>query len=350
MKIIRLLHLSLLLPLLAIVAPQSYACTSLVAGCKATASGRPMLWKHRDTGAPSNFLARVESRNPGELGFVGLFNAGDSLFSEAWAGMNDAGFAIMNTASYNLAPDTTDYVDREAVLMSRALTVCRTVEDFKCLLDTLPKPLGVQANFGVIDAAGGAAYFETYDHGYTRFDASDEPSDMLIRTNFSLSGKQDGSGSGYIRYDTARHFLDGKCPESLTPEFLTDSLSCSFYHSLMERDPMADGDCVIADGEFIPRRISTASIVIVGVTPGKDPAEGMKMRAALGYPPLAEVYDVTLREIPKDLGPSLPEFDSPAARRANDLRDTVFHFRGSDREKYIDLRVLRQLMSEKKNR
>lgn len=347
MKPIRFCILCLLALLLLTPAPTCMACTSLVAGCKATASGRPMLWKHRDTGAPSNFIARVEPRSQGEIGFVGLFNAGDSLLSEAWAGMNDAGFAIMNTASYNLAPDTTDYVDREALLMSRALAVCRTVDDFRCMLDTLPKPLGVQANFGVIDSHGGASYFETYDHGYTRFDASDEPDDMLIRTNFSFSGKQDGSGSGYIRYDSARHLLEGKKGAGLTPELLTDTVSCSFYHSLMDRDPMADGDSVIADGEFIPRRISTASIVITGVLPGEDPAEGMSMRASLGYPPLADVYEATLNYIPTDLGPSLPGFDSPAAARANELRGKVFHFKGSDREKYIDLRVLHRLLSER---
>lgn len=116
------------------------ACTSLVASGRATPDGRPILWKHRDTDAPSNYLARVEPGSPGEIGFVGLFNAGDSIMRDAWAGMNDAGFAIMNTASYNLAPDTTDFKDREAVVMGIALRRCRTVADFAALLDSLPRP------------------------------------------------------------------------------------------------------------------------------------------------------------------------------------------------------------------
>ncbi|MDE6277059.1 MAG: hypothetical protein K2M06_03030 [Muribaculaceae bacterium] len=347
LPLIPLLTAVLLLPVLLLQSVDAGACTSLIADGRATASGRPMLWKHRDTGAPSNFLARVEPRCADEIGFVGLFNAGDSLLAEAWAGMNDAGFAIMNTASYNLAPDTTDYCDREAIVMSRALAVCHTVADFAALLDTLPKPLGVQANFGVIDAEGNAAYFETHDHDYTRFNTADEPSGMIIRTNFSISGKQDGSGSGYNRYDTAHELLDSIAAQGrLTPAFLTDTVSRSFRHALMGRDPLADGDLTIADGEFIPRRISTASIVVEGILPRENPLETMSMRAAPGYPPLAEVFDVSLTSIPAAAGPDMPGWDSSAARKANELRDKVFHFRGSDREKYIDLEILRELMEK----
>ena len=105
------------------------ACTSAIVAASRSASGRPILWKNRDTGADNNFLARVEPTDS-TFGFIGLFNAGDSALSEAWMGMNDAGFAIMNTASYNLAPDTAAYKDREGAVMAAALARCRTVADF----------------------------------------------------------------------------------------------------------------------------------------------------------------------------------------------------------------------------
>lgn len=323
-------------------------CTSLIASGKATASGRPMLWKHRDTGAPSNFLARVEASANGEFGFVGLFNAGDSLLTEAWTGMNDAGFAIMNTASYNLAPDTTAYKDREALVMSAALRRCRTVDDFATLLDTLPHPLGVQANFGVIDAHGQAAYFETFDHGYRRFDADDEASGCIIRTNFSVSGKQDGSGRGYIRYENAHALLDNTIAAGkLTAELLTDTVSRSFYHSGMGRNPLKDGDRIVEDRDFIPRKISTASIVIEGMLAGEEASERMRMRAALGYPPLAKPAEVSLGEIPPSLGPDLPGFDSSASREANALRDMIFTRKnGSGPANQINLDKLRELMKQ----
>ena len=84
-----------------------------------------MMWKHRDTGADHNFIQRVEAdtSRPGSIGYVALFNGGDTGLREAWMGMNDAGFAVMNTASYNLAPDTTDYKDREGLVIDRKSVV-----------------------------------------------------------------------------------------------------------------------------------------------------------------------------------------------------------------------------------
>lgn len=323
------------------------ACTSLIATGKATKSGRPLLWKHRDTDAPSNFLARVEPKEEGEIGFIGLFNAGDSIMEEAWMGVNDEGFAIMNTASYNLAPDTTDYVDREAIVMGIALRKCRTVQDFQTLLDTLPKPLGVQANFGVIDAMGGASYFETMDHGYTRFDANDAENGCLIRTNFSVSGKDDGSGYGYIRYESAHHLLDPSIAQgNLNPRLLTDSVSISFYHSLMGRNPLSAGDMFIADGEFIPRRITTASVAIEGCLPGENPVESINITAVLGYPPLGKVFEFELSEVPEPLAGKAPDYDSSAAKESFKLRDEVFPFKGGDSKKYIDLNRLRELLKK----
>jgi hypothetical protein len=52
--------------------------------------------------------------------------------------------------------------------MKIALRQCGTVEDFETLLHNLPKPLGVEANFGVIDAYEGAALYETDNFTYLR--------------------------------------------------------------------------------------------------------------------------------------------------------------------------------------
>ena len=184
---------------------QAVCCTSIIASGKATANGRPLLWKHRDTGASDNFLYRVEK--PGKIGYVGLFNGGDSLdLREAWMGMNDAGFAIMNTVAYNLAPNSPEWLDREGVVMAMALEECRCVDDFEALLMSLPKPMGVRTNFGCIDAYGNGAYFETDDYKWKRYDVSDVPSGVLIRTNYSMSGTPDG-GMGYIRYANVEHIL-----------------------------------------------------------------------------------------------------------------------------------------------
>ena len=317
------------------------ACTSMIVSARASASGRPLLWKHRDTGADNNFLQRVQPAD-GCYGYVGLFNAGDSLLREAWMGMNDAGFAIMNTASYNLAPDTTDYVDREALVMTEALRHCASVDEFEALLEQLPKPLGVQANFGVIDAHGGAAYFETSDHTWTRFDANDEPSGVLIRTNYSFSGVE-GEGYGYIRYQTA-YRLSAQAIDSgqVTPMLLTETLSRSFHHSLLGEDFLANGARFVVDADFIPRPISTASIVVEGVT-NPDDASRLDMWAVVGYPPCAPVYHVTLTDIPTELRPT-PQWRSIACDDAAQLRRTAVPAIGNNSVEYIDLEKLRPIV------
>ena len=317
------------------------ACTSMIVSARASASGRPLLWKHRDTGADNNFLQRVQPAN-GCYGYVGLFNAGDSLLSEAWMGMNDAGFAIMNTASYNLAPDTTDYVDREAFVMTEALRHCASVDEFEALLAQLPKPLGVQANFGVIDAYGGAAYFETTDHTWMRYDAADDPSGVLIRTNYSFSGVE-GKGSGYIRYQTAwRLSAQAIAVGQVTPMLLTETLSRSFYHSLLGEDFLANGAQYVADADFIPRPISTASIVVEGVN-NPDDASHIQMWAALGYPPCAPVHYVTLTSIPAELRPTAA-WRSIACEEAAELRRSVIPTIGNNSVDYLDLEKLRPIV------
>lgn len=317
------------------------ACTSMIVSARASASGRPLLWKHRDTGADNNFLQRVQPAN-GCYGYVGLFNAGDSLLREAWMGMNDAGFAIMNTASYNLAPDTTDYVDREALVMTEALRHCASVDEFEALLAAMPKPLGVQANFGVIDAHGGAAYFETSDHTWTRFDANDEPSGVLIRTNYSFSGIE-GEGNGYVRYQTAyRLSADAISTGQVTPMLLTETLSRSFYHSLLCQDFLTNGAQFVVDADFIPRPISTASIVVEGVNNPND-ASRLDMWAALGYPPCAPVYHVTLTDIPAELRPT-SQWRSIACDDAAQLRRSALPAMGHNSVDYLNLEILRPII------
>lgn len=130
------------------------ACTSAIVSGKLTANGRPLMWKNRDTNDLNNRVERIVAHD-GLMEFVALFDARDLRDTAAWMGFNEAGFAIMNTASYNLnGNDGVKNMDREGELMRYALERCKTVDDFERLLQTLPKPLGVEANFGVIDARG----------------------------------------------------------------------------------------------------------------------------------------------------------------------------------------------------
>ena len=175
-----------------------FPCTSAVVSGRVTPDGRPLLWKHRDASDLNNRIVHFEAEG-GKLEFVGLVNGVDTMANEVWAGYNTSGFAIMNTASYNLKNDTSSLFDREGVVMKQVLGECRTVEDFARLLDSLPRPIGVEANFGVVDALGGAAYFEVNSYEVFRYDVKDSPDGYLLRTNYSVSGRPN-EGYGYVRF------------------------------------------------------------------------------------------------------------------------------------------------------
>lgn len=315
------------------------ACTSLIALGNATDSGRPLLWKHRDTGAADNFLYRVDP--PGGIGYVALFNGGDTLaIDDAWMGMNDAGFAIMNTVAYNLPANSPQWTDREGAVMSLALARCRTVDDFAALLDSLPRPMGVLTNFGCIDAEGGAAYFETDDSGYVRFDAADSPSGVLVRTNYAYSGAE-GAGRGYVRHKNVEFLLaDQISSGSLTPASCIEGVSRSFYCADLGYDALDTGDSRIAAAEYVPRPSSTASIVVEGVAPGQSPCD-MMMWAVVGYPPVCPVSAVRLDSIPAEVSPQAPGCHAPAAVEALRIHDRVYQNRSGDRYT-IDGDVLRE--------
>lgn len=326
------------------------ACTSAIISAHATADGRPLLWKHRDTSATDNKVER-RSFTDSSLTYVALYNASDRDCREAWIGMNMSGFAIMNTASYNLNADNVPAteMDREGEVMSLALRTCRTVDDFARLLDRLPRPLGVEANFGVIDALGGGAYFETGNYGYRRFDLADATEGYLVRTNYSHSGRRD-EGYGFTRENDAVHLLDSAArARAVTPELLTETLSRSFYNASLGRDFSAERGLVVDEG-FIPRFKSTASVVIEGCHPliGIDDADAgfisrqYIMWTALGYPPCARLTPVWLT--PGGIDDGLRGLEAGGTSRlcneAKALRDKVFCHKGGEKPVYIDMTQL----------
>lgn len=316
------------------IAAAAAACTSALIGANLARSGNALLWKHRDSGFEQNFIERV-ARTDSTAGYVALFNGGDSLLVEAWAGFNDRNFAIMNTASYNLAPDTARIKDREGLIISEALRRCSSVNDFARMLDSLPRPLGVQANFGVIDGSGNGAYFETDDYSYRRYELKADS--LLVRTNFSCSGTC-GPGLGRVRYDNA---LDLFAPHivagDFTPRLLTDTISRSFYHSGNRYDAMAEGRPEVEDLDLIPRRSTSASIVV-------EMAPEPVMWVILGYPPLSTAQPVTMRHIPDEMRPTLPGAISPLSDRNVKLRRLVIRKRGT--RWIVDLRRLRRLQQK----
>lgn len=328
------------------------ACTSAIVSAEMNPYGRPLLWKNRDTSNVDNKIEYVEGKD-GEHSYVGLFNASDLYCEEAWMGMNDAGFAIMNTASYNIKDDNVPEkeMDKEGILMAAALKSCVTVEDFEKLLDRYPRPLGVEANFGVIDAYGDGAFFETNNHSYVKYDLKDSPDGVLVRTNYSHSGRPE-EGFGFIREANAEYLLEPYISEkNVTPEVFTEVLSRSFRHELFDKDFLKDDEEWMIDQDFIPRYKSTATIVIEGCKPldiwdmptKKFIEDEYIMWTGLGYPPCSEIYPVICKPdgVDNALRGILSNGHSEASDIARQRRDEVFPLHKGNGDKYIKKDVLK---------
>jgi hypothetical protein len=272
------------------VSAPAIGCTTAIVSGKYTRDGRPLLLKHRDTDALDNKLMVLTT---GKYRAIALIDSKDVNPDNVWIGFNEAGFAIMNSASYNLNfRDTSKLTDQEGILMKRALLECGTVEEFEKMLAGLTKPLGVEANFGVIDAMGGAAYFETGNSRFTRIDVNDPkiaPHGYVVRTNYSYTGDAN-RGAGYIRYQTAEDLLyKASGSNDLSVDFILKNISRCVKNSLTGEDIidylnlhenqskfMYFQDCTV-------RPSTSASVVIQGILPGETP-DLTTMWTILGFP------------------------------------------------------------------
>ena len=323
-------------------------CTTAVVSGKATDDGRPLLLKNRDADALQNKLVYFFD---GKYRFIGLVNSEDKDNKDVWCGFNAAGFGIMNSASYNLKMnDTTKLSDLEGRIMKLALETCATLEDFEKLLNDLPKPLGVEANFGVIDANGGAAYYETDNFKFIKYDVNDPsvaPNGYLIRTNFSVAG-EDNKGYGYIRYATASGLFENQTKNGkLSFEFLINDVPRCLAHSFTKTDltkslPANESESnYIFFRDYIPRHSSSAAIVVQGVKENES-ASLTTMWTILGFPLTSVIVPVWLLE--DGTIPTVLQADetgnAPLCNVALKLKDKVFSSQNDASENYLNLSAL----------
>jgi ankyrin repeat protein len=174
-------------------------CTIGVASGKATADGRPLLWKNLDE---SYCPREVIYFGDGRFKNLAMARASGSLIS---AGVNKFGFCVAHALAFDLPGKSKTGPDGCAMLRI-ALQQCVTVDDFEKLLkQTNVSGRTTICNIGVIDAFGGAAIFETGNYSYTRFDATDPkvaPQGYIIRANFAFTGSGKGD-YGRAKYDRA---------------------------------------------------------------------------------------------------------------------------------------------------
>lgn len=266
------------------------ACTTVIISGKYTPDGRPIIWKHRDTGTLDNKLVHIKG---GKYDAIALIDSDDEKIENIWIGFNSAGFVIMNSASYNLkGDDTTKLSDLEGVLMKAALLNCASVDEFEQFLKDYKKPRGVEANFGVIDAKGGAAYFETDNFGYSKIDVNDKriaPHGYVVRTNYSFTGDVN-DGAGYIRFETAEKlFYRASGNNNLSVPYMLENMCLSLENSYSKQGVKdflnlnENQDNFLYFNDCINRYSSSSSVMVQGVNSG-EPVEFTTMWAMVGFP------------------------------------------------------------------
>lgn len=325
----------------------STACTSFIVSGKVTKDGRPMIFKNRDTGDMNNVMVVAQGER---YQYMGIAASWDKKPTSIWGGHNEVGFAIINTAAYNLNGCKGKDTDNDGRIMRRALEVCRTLADFEHLLDTLSKPLGANSNFGVLDADGGCAYYETGDSAFVKFDANDPrdaPDGYIVRTNHGMTGCRD-IDSGVERYLAISDFMDNahreghiECQYLLThvPRHLTHGLTKENLHDNL---PKNENDVrMMAFIDFIPRYISSSCLLVQGVKKG-EPASHTVSWTNIGWPcasvavPLMFEQDVPL--------PSIVQRDESGkawlCTKSIEQKQKVFSLTRGNTRSYIDLSKL----------
>lgn len=262
----------------------SEACTTAVISGRATPDGRSIIWKLRDTDDLENSMRYFTD---GKYPYLGLVNSKDTKGENVWAGSNSEGFAIMNSAS---------------------------LADFEQLLNTSPRPMGLAAHFGVIDAYGGATFYEVNNHTWTKFDANEAPEGYVIRTNYSETGTPD-VGYGFIRRQTA---------EKLFAE------AGNYKNDFISSD------------DLITRHGSASSIAIQGIKKGESP-DMNTIWVQVGFPETSVSLPLWVRG--EDTFPNVLKYDetlenSPLNMYALNWKNHVYPIGRSDGYHYMKISEL----------
>ena len=271
-----------LFPVISVLAGTAAACTIAAFGPAATVDGRPILWKNRDV---SNGDQELRYFDDGRYRYIANIYAGESL--RVWAGINERGFAIMNSDAHNIGGRDGD----DGHVMKLALQTCATVEDFKLLMDSLNAVGRDKAgNFGVFDSTGMTSIFEAANTFYYRFDAADESLGLMIRANYAYAGDSNRL-SGRNRHDRARQLVIERLER--------DRIDVEFIVRILSRDigqvgfdpyplPWLDTFGSLPFG-FLPtdttlgRTLTRSVEIMVGPRPGEPAGSGM-MWVMLGPP------------------------------------------------------------------
>ena len=258
MKLLILIFLALFL-----AENRAMACTSAVVAPQRSSEGVPLLWKHRDYKYNATCVKHFEGGKYSYTAIASNKEGNNTLY----AGINDTGFGIINTATKNLPASTIEEhkaCTRKEISWSamwhHALRDCATVDEFEELLRKTKRRHKFGTNYAVADATGAVAYFEVGDLYYHRYDATDRKEGFDVRSNYSLAGIEEKRGTSTRRYDIIMKEMLAHEGKFTPQQFYTYSRS---YNSCAYGDILANDDKYICSNHAVPRASTTGVFVLV---------------------------------------------------------------------------------------
>jgi hypothetical protein len=261
-------------------------------------------------------------------------------------GVNEKGFAILNSNSEDLPSGTSGYTNGS--LMEYALGNCATATDFEHILDnTNATGRKTNSNYGIIDSTGAAVIFETAGNEYWKYDANDStiaPDGYVLRTNFAFNGEaKNGLHDGIYSIERYRRTV------KLIGDFHSgDSLN---YHSII-RTQMRDFSDFDSKPVPVPypyrwqsdrpfgyiycavsicRTTSVSAAVIQGVR-SPEPAKLSTLWAILGQP--ASAIAVPYWPVGRTPAEANGSSAAPLGNIANQIKSLLFDY--LENNNYID--------------
>jgi hypothetical protein len=259
---------------------ESYACTSAIVSKQKSSEGAPLLWKHRDSPTWNGRVAYIEG---GKYAYTALVSLNGKY---TYCGINEKGFAVMNTVSHNIKMTDPKRGKGSAIaLMDDILRECATVDEFEAWLAKSNGKRGYVTNYAVGEPSGEAAYFEVSQESYKRYNISDRAEGYEIRANYSFSGDMVNIGESGPRYEVIANQMRGG--EKFTPyQFIDYSRN---YLNNKGVCVLSESNRVELDNTSVARYISSASAVMV--CDAKNP----RMLVAVGHPAAAMAVPVYVK-------------------------------------------------------
>ena len=334
-------------------AAHSNACTSIIVSGKVTPDGRPYIFKNRDTHDLDNLAIQIQGPR---YRFIGIVATKDTLYKSVWSGHNEVGFAIANTAAYNLNGEPEPGKprpqgdDNDGTLMRKALGTCRTLGDFEHLLDSIKAqgPIPSNSNFAVLDAEGGVAYYETGYKGYVKYDANDPlvaPYGFIVRTNHGMSGER-SLDQGVERYLAISDYATRAAfANDLGFENIIRKVTRNLKHGLTQIDlhdfqPQDDSQPVYFPfRDFIPRYLTASAQLIQGVKENESPL--LTTAWTIVGSPLTTVaiplWITTDGKLPNVVTHQKPGQQAPLVTASFELKRQLFPIERGNGQDYINL-------------